>query len=143
MQTHRDPRAVLGSVASLTLSLQSAFAEPLDLEEIGREVVQSWSEGLERGMHVRHAHPDGAKRFFDVRYQQLLADPIGTIRQIYRHFELPLTRDAEARMRHHLRDNPQHKHGRHAYDLKAFGLDADCLDRQFSSYREFFGIEAE
>src|SRR5262245_2775299 len=143
VQTHRDPRAVLGSVASLTLSLQSAFAEPLDLEEIGREVVQSWSEGLEHGMHVRHAHPDGAKRFFDVRYQQLLADPIATIRQIYTHFGLPLTAVAEERMRSHLNDNPQHKHGRHAYDLKAFGLDADSLDRQFESYREFFGIEAE
>jgi hypothetical protein len=143
VQTHRDPRAVLGSVASLTLSLQSAFAGPLDLHEIGREVVQSWSEALERGMHVRHGHPDGARRFFDVRYQQLLADPIGTIRQIYTHFDLPLSGDAEARMRAHLDDNPQHKHGRHAYDLKAFGLDGPTLDRQFQSYRDFFGVEAE
>ena len=55
VQTHRDPRMVLGSVASLTLSLQSAFAEPLDPAEIGREVLQSWTEGLERGMHVRHS----------------------------------------------------------------------------------------
>jgi hypothetical protein len=143
VQTHRDPRMVLGSVASLTLSLQSAFAEPLDLAEIGREVVQSWSEGLERGMHVRHSDPAGARRFFDVRYQQLLADPIGTVRQIYQHFGLSLTAEAEQRMRGHLGDNPQHKHGRHAYDLKAFGLDGPSLDEQFRSYREFFRVESE
>ena len=46
-------------------------------------------------------------------------------------------------MRSHLNDNPQHKHGRHAYDLKAFGLDGPSLDQQFRSYREFFGIEPE
>jgi len=143
VQTHRDPRVVLGSVASLTLSLQSAFAEPLDLEEIGREVVQSWSEALERGMHVRHSDPAGARRFVDVRYQQLLADPIGTVRRIYTHFDLPLSAEAEHRMRSHLGDNPQHKHGRHAYDLKAFGLDGPSLDRQFRSYREFFAVEPE
>ena len=143
VQTHRDPRMVLGSVASLTLSLQSAFAEPLDPAEIGREVLQSWTEGLERGMHVRHSGPAGAERFFDVNYQQLLADPIGTVRRIYAHFGLPLTAAAEDRMRSHLNDNPQHKHGRHAYDLKAFGLDGPSLDQQFGSYREFFGIEPE
>jgi len=143
VQTHRDPRVVLGSVASLTLSLQSAFAGPLDLEEIGREVVQSWSEALERGMHVRHSDPAGARRFVDVRYQQLLADPIGTVRRIYTHFDLPLSAEAEHRMRSHLGDNPQHKHGRHAYDLKAFGLDGPSLDRQFRSYREFFAVEPE
>ena len=103
MQTHRDPRVVLGSVASLTLSLQSAFAEPLDLEEIGRD-LRSWSEALERGMHVRHADPAGARRFVDVRYQQLLADPIGTVRRIYTHFDLPLSAEAEHRMRSHLGD---------------------------------------
>ncbi|MET0484133.1 MAG: sulfotransferase [Candidatus Rokuibacteriota bacterium] len=143
VQTHRDPRMVLGSVASLTLSLQSAFAEPLDPAEIGREVLQSWTEGLERGMHVRHSGLADAERFFDVNYQQLLADPIGTVRRIYAHFGLPLTAAAEDRMRSHLNDNPQHKHGRHAYDLKAFGLDGPSLDQQFGSYREFFGIEPE
>jgi hypothetical protein len=143
VQTHRDPRVVLGSVASLTLSLQSAFAEPLDLTEIGREVMQSWTEGIERGMHVRHTGPVGAERFFDVNYQELLADPIGTVRQIYTHFDLPLTAEAEQRMRSHLTGNPQHKHGRHAYDLKAFGLDGPSLDQRFRSYREFFAIAPE
>ena len=46
-------------------------------------------EALERGMHVQPHRPVGAERFFDVRYQQLLADPIGTVREIYKHFELP------------------------------------------------------
>jgi hypothetical protein len=141
VQTHRDPLTVLGSVASLTLSLQSAFAEPLDLTEIGREVVQSWTEGLARAMRVRRAGP--AKSFFDVRYHELLGDPIGTVRQIYGHFGLTLTAEAERRMSSHLADHPQHKYGRHAYDLKAFGLDSTSLDQHFRPYREFFAIDPE
>ena len=141
VQTHRDPLTVLGSVASLTLSLQSAFAEPLDLTEIGREVVQSWTEGLARAMRVRRAGP--AKSFFDVRYHELLGDPIGTVRQIYGHFGLTLTAEAERRMRSHLAGHPQHKYGRHAYDLKAFGLDGTSLDQHFRPYREFFAIDPE
>ena len=143
VQTHRDPRTVLGSVASLTLSLQMAFAGPLDLAEIGREVVQSWTEGLARAMRVRQAGTIPAERFFDVRYHDLIRDPIATIRQIYTHFGLPLTGEAERRMRRHLAGNPQHKHGRHAYDLKAFALDGPSIDQHFRPYREFFAIDPE
>jgi hypothetical protein len=143
VHTHRDPRRVLGSVASLTLTLQSAFAEQLDLVEIGREVVQSWTEGLARAMRVRHTGTIAPERFFDVHYHELLRDPIDTVRRIYTHFDMPLTADAERRMRGHLVSNPQHKHGRHDYDLKAFGLDGPSLDRHFRPYREFFAIDPE
>jgi hypothetical protein len=143
VQTHRDPSTVLSSVASLTLTLQSAFAERLDRAEIGREVVQSWTEGLARAMRVRHDGTIAPDRFFDVHYHDLLRDPINTIRRIYRHFDVPLTADAERRMRSHLASNPQHKHGRHVYDLKAFGLDGTSLDQHFRPYREFFAIDPE
>ena len=143
VQTHRDPRVVLPSVASLTLTLQSAFAEALDLEEIGRECVQSWSEGLDRAMRVRQTGAVPEERFVDVHYHELLGDPIGTIRRIYTRFDMPLTAEAEGRLRGHLAGNPQHKHGRHAYNLKSFGLDAASLDQIFRPYREFFAIEPE
>jgi hypothetical protein len=143
VQTHRDPRTVLASVASLTLTLQSAFAENLDPVEIGEEVVQSWTEGLARTMRVRHAGTIPADRFVDVHYHDLLRDPIATVRRIYRHFDLSLTAEAEHRMRRHLTHNPQHKHGRHQYDLERFGLDPASLDRRFGPYREFFGIRPE
>jgi Sulfotransferase family len=143
VQTHRDPRTALGSVASLTLSLQSAFAGPLDLAEIGREVVQSWTEGLARAMRVRQAGTIPAERFFDIHYHDLIADPIGTIRRIYTHFGLQLTAEAERRMRGHLAGNPQHKHGRHAYDLKRFALDGPSIDQSFRPYREFFAVDPE
>jgi hypothetical protein len=143
VQAHRDPRTVLGSVASLTLTLQSAFAERLDLAEIGQEVVQSWVDGLARAIHVRRAGGIPAERFFDVHYHDLVRDPVGAVRQIYRHFELPLTAEAEWRMRSHLAGNPQHKRGRHDYDLAAFGLDGASVDRLFQFYRKVFAIDTE
>jgi hypothetical protein len=46
-------------------------------------------------------------------------------------------------MRNHLVGHPQHKYGRHAYDLKTFGLDSASLDQHFRSYRVFFAVEPE
>jgi hypothetical protein len=143
VQTHRDPRPVLGSVASLTLVLQQAFAERLDLGEIGLEVMRSWSDGLANAMRFRSEGGVPNERFFDVRYQELVRDPIGTIRKMYGHFDMPFSRDAERLMRSHLAAYPQNKHGRHQYDLETFGLDDTSLERQFRSYREFFAIEPD
>ena len=98
VQTHRDPLTVLASVASLTLVLQSAFTDHLDLAEIGAEVTQRWSSGLERAMQARRdVRVD--ERFVDVRYQELLRDPMAIVRRIYDRFGMTLSVEAEARMR--------------------------------------------
>ena len=59
VQTHRDPLTVLASVASLTLVLQRAFTDHLDLAEIGAEVTERWSSGLERAMQARRDAASG------------------------------------------------------------------------------------
>ena len=98
VQTHRDPLTVLASVASLTLILQRAFTDHLDVAEIGAEVTQRWSSGLERAMQTR-LDPRLDERFLDVRYQELLRDPLASVRRIYDWFGMTLSKEAETRMR--------------------------------------------
>ena len=142
VQTHRDPLTVLASVASLTLVLQGAFTDHLDLVEIGAEVTQRWSSGLERAMEARRdVRVD--ERFFDVRYQELLRDPMAVVRRIYDRFGMALSAEAEARMQRFLRNQPKDRHGAHRYSLSAFGLDARDLGPRFKSYCERFGLEPE
>ena len=142
VQTHRDPLTVLASVASLTLVLQSAFTDHLDLAEIGAEVTQRWSSGLERAMQARRdARVD--ERFVDVRYQELLRDPMAIVRRIYDRFGMTLSVEAEARMQRFLARHPKDRHGAHRYSLSAFGLDARDLRPRFKSYCERFGLEPE
>jgi hypothetical protein len=142
VQTHRDPLTVLASVASLTLVLQGAFTDDLDPAEIGAEVTQRWSSGLERAMHARReARVD--ERFVDVRYQDLLRNPMAIVRRIYDRFGMTLSAEAEGRMRRFLARHPKDKHGAHRYTLSVFGLDARELGPRFKSYRERFELEPE
>jgi hypothetical protein len=143
VQTHRDPGAVLASVASLTAVLRAAFSDRVDLREIGFEVIQHWSDGLERLLQIRGDRRVAAGQFLDVRYRELVEDPLATVRRLYDHFDLPLSAAAEEAMRRHLAENPKDKHGRHAYSLSAFGLDPADIGHRFKTYTEYFGIQAE
>src|SRR5262245_57791010 len=142
VQTHRDPRAVLASVASLTLVLQRAFTDHLDLAEIGAEVTQRWESGLERAVEARRDRRLD-ERFVDLHYQDLLRDPMAAIHHIYDRFDMALSHEAETAMQRFLADHPKDRHGSHRYSLGAFGLDAVDLGRRFESYCERFGIELE
>jgi hypothetical protein len=142
VQTHRDPLSVLASVASLTLVLQRVFTDHLDPIEIGVEVSQRWSSGLERAMQTRQdGHLD--ERFLDVRYQDLVRDPMAAVRRIYERFGMTLTGPTLDRMQRFLAAHPKDQHGSHRYSLGSFGLDARDLAPRFKSYCEHFGLESE
>ena len=141
VQTHRDPLTVLASVGSMTAVLYSAFSDDVDMLEIGREVSHRWTTGLERTLQFRGNGQ--ADRFVDVHYHELVRDPLTVVRRIYAHLDVPLTDNAEQRMRHFLAENPKDKHGPHRYSLETFGLDAADLAHRFKAYREHFGIPSE
>ena len=143
VQTHRDPLTALASVASLTAILQRAFSHQLDLAEIGREVTDRWTNGLERAMQFRQSGSMAADRFVDIHYHDLIRDPMAAVRRIYSSFEMALTEAAETRMRQFLEQNPKDKHGAHRYTLSSFGLEYDDLIRRFKAYREHFGVPPE
>ena len=138
--THRDPLEVVGSLASLTTELRSTFSDEVDAERVGPEMTRRWAEGLDRALRARDEGIVSADRFFDVRYADLLRDPFGTVRRIYRHFDLAFTPTAEERMRRFLAQHPKDKHGRHSYTLAEFGLDRDEEAARYRAYRERFGL---
>ena len=62
------------------------------------------------------------------------------VEQIYEHFDLPLGEAAASRMRAFIDDNPQGKHGVHAYTPEEYGVDPDAVRRQFAAYIERFDL---
>jgi len=89
---------------------------------------------VERDRDVR---PD---RYVDVDYQQLVADPIGTVRNIYGAYGYPFTPEFETAMRLWLQKNRQHRHGRHQYTAEDFGLNRDQIHKAFADYRKRFNV---
>jgi len=143
VQTHRDPVTVVASLASMSAALQRAFTDRVEPRDIGREVLQRWTSGLERSMQLRQSGRLPADRFVDVHYADLTRDPMATVRRIYTQFGLALSPTAEARMSRFLADNPQDKHGPHRYALENFGLDGESLARRFKGYCEYFQVPTE
>jgi hypothetical protein len=139
VQTHRDPLEVIGSVSSLECILRGAGSDAIDPHAIGSQQVALWSRQIAMGMRARR---DSGRTdcFHDVHFREFLADPIGCVRTIYDHFSLPLSEEAEARMRAFLADNARDKHGVHRYALADFGIDPREATRHFDVYYEAFGI---
>jgi len=138
--THRDPLKVAASLASLTTTLRSTFATTVDPVAIGREMTDRWARAIYRALRDRDAGCASPRQFFDVQYADLERDPIGVVRAIYRHYNLPLTPEAEERMRAFLVENPKDKHGRHRYSLADFGLDPDEERARYAAYMRRFDL---
>jgi hypothetical protein len=133
--THRDPCAVIASVCSLGATMREMVTERLDRRTMGAESLEALGKAPGRAIAAR-ANLDPA-RFFDVDYRAMIADPIGTIKNIYAYFGDEFCPEFEAGARRWLADNQQHKHGVHRYRLEDFGLDAEMVNREFADYREW------
>lgn len=143
VQTHRDPQKVIPSLASLYANMRSIATEDLQIETIGRQVQETWASYLDQGIRKRMEQPDKAHHIVDVQFENLIANPIDTVKSIYRHFELSLEPETLDRMRSYLAQNTRHRHGVHHYDAATFGLDPGEIESAFKRYCDHFGIERE
>ncbi|CAF1533296.1 unnamed protein product [Adineta ricciae] len=78
------------------------------------------------------------KNIFDVLYDDLIKEPIATVRRIYAHFGLRWTQEFETAMYTWLRDNPQGKQGRHTYNLSDIGLTREDIGSRYAPYIHLF-----
>jgi hypothetical protein len=137
--THRDPLEVAPSLASLTTVLRRTFSDGVEPVAVAGEMTARWAAGIERALRDRDRGCAPASQFLDVQYDDLTRDPIGTVRRLYTHYDLPFTPLAEERMRRFLAANPKDKHGRHVYSLEQFGLDREGERERYRRYRRRFG----
>jgi hypothetical protein len=136
--THRDPLEVLGSFCSLSAVLCGIGSDEVDLPRIGSTWAPAWAGGLSRAAAARTRWP--ADRFVDVRYPELVADPLRVVTSIYAAFGLELTDQTRAAMQQYVDAHPQHKAGVHRYSLAQFGLDEKVETERFATYRAIAGV---
>ena len=89
IQTHRDPGTAIASVCSLAAQATAGWSTTFTGEVIGRDQLELWASGLERFTAERARHDPA--QFFDVSYDDLVADPVGTAEAVYAHFGLPFS----------------------------------------------------
>jgi hypothetical protein len=136
---HRDPVKVLLSVAKLTEVLRRPFTRRLDPREIGRQESARWLEGTQRMI----AAGDDAglpEPIHHVHHTELVADPVGTVAGLYRHFGLALPSGVATAVEQYARQRPNGGYGPRDYRFEDHGLDAGQEREKFRDYVSRFGV---
>ncbi len=133
IQTHRAPRTIMGSMCSLAEKAAEGWSTKFRGEVIGRSQLDLWARGADE-FHAARARYDAAQ-FCDVRYEDFVADPIGTVSTVYDHFGLTLTSEARAAMTAvHAESRTGSAKPTHKYSLADFGLTPEEVDERFAGH---------
>jgi hypothetical protein len=139
---HRDPLAVLLSVARLTETLRRPFTRSIDKVEIGRQDSDRWLAATE--LMIAAAQDQGfARPIFHVHYLDLVNDPVGTVAALYRHLGDTLPATAAARIGRLVEAKPNGGYRAHGSRLEDYGLDAALERERYARYMAHFGIRPE
>jgi sulfotransferase family protein len=139
---HRDPLAVLLSVARLTDVLRRPFTRRIDKIAIGRQDSDRWLAATEL-MIATAEEQRFAEPIFHVHYLDLVDDPLGTVAALYRHFGLALNSDAALRIGRLVEAKPNGGYGAHRSSLEEYGLDAALERGRYARYMAHFGVRRE
>jgi hypothetical protein len=138
VQTHRHPIHAAASCCSMMHATRGLHSDEVDVQQLGAEWMKTWGTAMDRAMLARQSIDPS--RIYDLSYDELIADPQGSVRRIYAHFGDPLDPRMAASMDRWLRENPQNKHGEHSYSPERFGLDRKQVERRFAEYCDRFEL---
>lgn len=139
--THRDPITATGSLCSIISMSHRMFLGKVDTEWLAEDYPWQAMEHAERIMDFRDKH--GEDRVIDVHYDQLMNDPMNTMKRLYADLGDDWTPAAEAGIQGWLDDNPQNKFGKHEYKLAQYGLSLEKLEPMFERYLSRYDVAKE
>jgi hypothetical protein len=136
---HRRPAEVVPTICGLCAALRGALSESVDLVAIGSFWLRQLDRVLGRMESVRRQHLAG-RSVLDVRYRELMADPLATASRICDFAGLPPTLLALERMRRYLAASPPDRLDVSHYTAEEFGLSSARIDDRFAQYRSAYGV---
>ncbi len=136
--THRDPGPVVTSLASLANASQRVLTSRTDPRPTAEEWKRKCGFALRSAMAFDEAAPDGWCQH--IHYDELIADPVATVRRLYGEFDEEVGSLHARRMHAFLADRPQDAFGRHRYDPADFGWTYAALATEFEDYTARYGI---
>lgn len=141
--THRDPARTVPSTISLMATLRHMRRDDVDVDRLAAQLADGMALGLDAVMHWRAQGEVPDDRFYDLRYADLMADPVGALRRLYASWDRELDDATAQRVERYLAARPREQHGPHRYDLSTFGIDADALRARYARYRAQYDVPEE
>ena len=142
--THRDPLRVVGSLADLMATLHWMHSDHVDYEVL----VEFLTMGVELQMDAVTAERDSgslpADQIADVRYGDLVRDPIAVVQGLYDSWGLGVSGAFARRLEDYVAARHAHREpGGHDYRFEDTGLDLAAHRALVAGYLDRFGIERE
>ncbi|NKY49787.1 sulfotransferase family protein [Nocardia vermiculata] len=131
IQTHRDPVTIMASSCSLSEQTTKGWSNTFTGSTIGSTQLELWSRGLREFTAARARY--NPAQFLDIQFEELRADPFGTVEKIYSAFGLDYTEDGRAAMT--ALDEESKSGDRkpvHRYALADYGLTEDQVRAEFA-----------
>ena len=134
VMTHRDVGKVLPSYCSMCASLSVNASTTYDPLMQGAYWTRRFSDGLKRFEKLRATLP--ADRIIDVRYEDTVADPVGTAGRVMERLGFGFAEADREAMEDCMTANVRENRPKHKYTAEQFGLTADKIAEDFAFYHD-------
>lgn len=133
---YRNPYKVYNSTLHLrrTMFGDNGFA-PLDMEKLEEDMASIYENHLDVYGRDRETVPEG--QLHEVRFEELEADPVGELRKVYEHLNIPGFEQLEKNMQPYLKDQKSYKKNRYEMDA---AQEKKIYERWHKAF-EMFGYE--
>ena len=140
--SHRDPARTMPSTVSTTAMVQWLRTDAIDLDVLSALIGALFGDALNA---LARRRDDGSLpgTYGDVRFDDLMADPVTAIAAAYASIGRHMSDEHRAAVVRYLDAKPRGKHGAHRYTAADWGFDADALRRDLAPYMQRFGVAVE
>ncbi len=140
--THRDPISVMVSMGTMVSYSARMSLDPVD----PKYIANYWADRLDDMLNAAMRDRDvlgGDDCTMDIRFDQFMADDLGTIERIYKLANQPFDERAQNAFSHYGATHERDRHGKVIYDTDQLGIDVAKRRQEMRAYSEHFGIPDE
>lgn len=134
----RNPDEAVPSTASM-FSMPTRFLAPGAEQDVARMWGDLAVRFYEHAEEVSATLP--ADRFVTIRYEDLVEDPVGTVRQVYDRLQIPMLPAYEEKLIAATQKARSYER-RHEYSAAELGIDADAVRTRLAPIYERYGFGA-
>ena len=141
--THRDPLRVLGSLSNLMATLMSMRTREVDRAACVRLQAAGFPFLLSRHMQQRAEGLLPEDRITDLRYVDLVANPVASVAALYERLGRTLSTHAKQHLEQWLAARSTDAPAPHRYHFESTGLDLADERGRYTAYMERFDVPHE
>jgi hypothetical protein len=135
---HRRMDEMIPSIASISSSGLKGYGHKFELTDLGDNYINIYRSALDILLAQRKHIP--TDRFIDLRYRDLVGDPLGTYRSTLERIGIKVGDADIAAAKDWLTRNARTRERKHEYTAEQFGVTKKEIESHFTDYHAAYGL---